>query len=178
MPIRTATAEDLPLLVDLMTSFYGESSLALPRDTAEKAFAQLLADPALGRVWICEQQDQAVGYIVLTLGFSMEYGGRDAFVDDLYVRARFRGRGIGKRLLDTLIGECGRLQVRALHLEVGRANRRAQALYRSRGFRDRDRQLLTLKLGRAMHESKRRAAAAASNASQAVEPHAPRKDRG
>ena len=153
MPIRTATYADIAILVDLMARFYHESAFSLRTDAATGAFEQLLADPALGRIWICEQDNQAVGYIVLTLGFSMEYGGRDAFVDDLFVRPAFRGRGLGKELLNTVVRECARLQVRALHLEVGRANHRARALYRSRGFRDYDRQLLTMKLAEAIHES-------------------------
>ena len=141
------------MLVDLMTDFYRESAFTLQPGSAQTAFAKLLADPALGRIWIGEQGGKAIGYIVLTLGFSMEYGGRDAFVDDLFVRPQFRGRGLGNQLLDTLIAECVRLDVRALHLEVDRANDRAHALYRSFGFVDNDRQLLTMKLARAIHES-------------------------
>ena len=153
MSIRIATTADLAMLVDLMTDFYRESAFTLQPDSARVAFERLLADPALGRIWICEQDGEAAGYIVLTVGFSMEYGGRDAFVDDLFVRPPFRGRGLGKQLLDTLIAECRRRDVRALHLEVDRANDRGHALYRSRGFVDNDRQLLTMKLARAIHES-------------------------
>ena len=152
MPIRIATSADLAMLVDLMTDFYRESAFTLQPGSAKAAFAKLLADPALGRIWIGEQDGEAAGYIVLTVGFSMEYGGRDAFVDDLFVRPPFRGRGLGKQLLDTLIAECHRRNVRALHLEVDRANDRGHALYRSRGFVDNDRQLLTMKLARAIHE--------------------------
>lgn len=141
------------MLVDLMTGFYRESAFSLQPESTKAAFMKLLSDPALGRVWICEQNDEAIGYIVLTFGFSMEYGGRDAFVDDLFVRSEFRGRGLGKQLLDTLVRQCVRLDVRALHLEAGRSNDRAHALYRSFGFRDNNRQLLTKKLRKTIHES-------------------------
>ena len=153
MPTRAATHGDIAVLVELMTDFYRESSFSLPRESAKAVFEQLLTDPALGRVWICEQGREAAGYIVLTFGFSVEYGGRDAFVDDLFIRPAFRGRGLGKQLLDTLIGECAHLRVRALHLEVDRLHDRAHALYRSRGFQDNDRRLLTMKLSGAIHES-------------------------
>ena len=135
-----------------MRQFYRESAFSMQPERAKAAFQQLTDNPALGRVWICEQNKAAVGYIVLTLGFSMEYGGRDAFVDDLFVRPEDRGKGLGRQLLGTLIGECVRIGVRALHLEVGRANQRAHALYRAHGFADNDRQLLTLKLENALHE--------------------------
>ncbi len=160
MPIRNAAAADILTLVDLMALFYRESAFSLQRDSAKAAFRRLLADSSLGRIWICEQANEPVGYIVLTLGFSMEYGGRDAFVDDLFIRPEFREKGWGRQLMDTLIKECIRIGVRALHLEVGRANHRARALYRSRGFGDNDRQLLTLKLDKANHESGRHPEAA------------------
>ena len=155
MSIRTATPADIPSLVGLMEEFYRESGFSLQPERAKAAFQRLLDDPALGRIWICEQKKDAVGYIVLTLGFSMEYGGRDAFVDDLFLRPGFRGSGLGRQLLGTLISECGRIGVRALHLEVGRANQRAQSLYRAHGFQDNDRQLLSLKLGPVAHEPKK-----------------------
>ena len=142
------------MLVDLMTDFYRESAFSLQPGAAKAAFEQLLNDPTLGRIWICEQDGEAIGYVVLTLGFSMEYGGRDAFVDNLFIRRGLRGKGMGGQLLDTLIGECTRLNVRALHLEVGRANYKAFAFYRSCGFQDNDRQLLILKPGKAIHETK------------------------
>ena len=41
----------------------------------------------------------AVGYLVLTLGYSLEYGGRDAFIDEVYIRSSYRGRGIGTAAL-------------------------------------------------------------------------------
>ena len=156
MRIRTATPGDTETLVELMTCFYREASFGLQRDDARSAFEELLKTPAAGRIWICEQASEAIGYIVLTLGFSMEYGGRDGFVEDLFVQPPYRGRGAGKRLLETLIGESTRLGVRALHLEVGRDNQRARRLYRARGFKDNDRCLLTMQLDDAIHRSNER----------------------
>ena len=166
MPIRSASRADLAILVDLMARFYRESSYRLQRQCARAAFDQLLTDPSLGRVWICEQKAEAVGYIVLTLGFSMEYGGRDGFVDDLFILPQFRGKQLGHQLLDTLIRECDRLGVRALHLEVGPANQRAVSLYRARGFAGSDRRLLTLKLASAVHQPDRPRAATGVGSAQ------------
>lgn len=83
------------------------------------------------------------GYIVLTLGFSLEYHGRDALIDEIYVREDYRGRGIGTRGLEFIEGICRELEVKALHLAVERANRNAQAVYRRAGFVEHDRYLMT-----------------------------------
>jgi ribosomal protein S18 acetylase RimI-like enzyme len=149
--LRAATPSDCALLVGLMSEFYAESGYPLNRRRAELAFSELLADPGLGRVWLIQAEPGPVGYVVLTLGYSMEYGGRDAFVDDLFIRPIFRGRGLGKLALAEVRAACEERGVRALHLEVGRDNAAAQSLYRRVGFVDTDRQLLTLKLADATH---------------------------
>lgn len=149
--LRAATPGDCPLLVALMSEFYAESGYPLNRRRAEAAFSELLADQGLGQVWLIQAEPGPVGYVVLTLGYSMEFGGRDAFVDDLFIRPTFRGRGLGKLALAAVRAACEERGVRALHLEVGRDNAAAQSLYRRVGFVDTDRQLLTLKLADATH---------------------------
>jgi ribosomal protein S18 acetylase RimI-like enzyme len=87
-----------------------------------------------------------IGYVVLTLGYSLEYLGRDAFVDELYVRQTYRRQGVGTHAIEHVVRTCRELDVRALHLEVERHNAPAQALYRKVGFRDRDHYLMTRRL--------------------------------
>ena len=143
---RPATSADVPLLVEMMTEFYAESGYPLDAARARTAFEQLLTDPRSGQVWLLLWDGQPAGYVVMTLGYSMEYGGRDAFVDDLFVRPSCRGRGLGTLALAELRTACHELGVRALHLEVGYANDRAAALYLKAGFVAHDRRLLTLPL--------------------------------
>src|SRR5262249_62154699 len=63
------------------------------RDTAAHALRELLTSPAVGRVWLVEAAGSAVGYIVLTFGFSLEYGGRGGFVDGVFVVLSWGGGG-------------------------------------------------------------------------------------
>jgi ribosomal protein S18 acetylase RimI-like enzyme len=79
----------------------------------------------------------------------MEYGAQDAFIDDLYIRPGHRRQGLGRAALKTLFAECERQSARALHVEVGRDNAAAQALYRSFGLGvlEAARQLLTVRFG-------------------------------
>jgi len=145
-PIRLATVADLGALLALMQAFYDESDYPLDGAQARAAFEHLLAGEDRGRVWIAERDGEAVGYAVLTLGFAMEFYGRDGFLDDLYLAPAARGQGLGAALMDAVEREARALGARALHLEVGRDDHRAQALYAARGFRDTDRQLLTKRL--------------------------------
>src|SRR5688572_8845497 len=85
-PMRKATLDDLERLVELMAEFYAESGYRLSSARAHQAFLKLLSDNRLGHIWLIQSSLAEVGYAVVTLGYSMEYGGRDAFVDDLFIR--------------------------------------------------------------------------------------------
>jgi len=129
-----------------MAANYAEAGIPNDARASRDAFAALVRDPALGRAWIALVDERAAGYAVLTLGWSLEYGGRDAFVDDLYVVPLHRGRGLGGAALAAVEATARELGVRALHLEVERGNNPAQELYRRRGFADNERRLLMKRL--------------------------------
>ncbi len=140
---RPALRSDLELLMELVTEFYAESMYPLRRAEARQAVERLLDDPGAGRIWLIEVEGATAGYLALTLGFSIEYLGRDAFIDEIYLRPSFRGHGLGTEAIALAEREARELGVRALHLEVERSNPRARGVYLRRGFRDNDRQLLS-----------------------------------
>jgi ribosomal protein S18 acetylase RimI-like enzyme len=149
--IRSAAAVDVPALVALMTGFYAEAGFALPREPAERAFQALLADARLGGVWLCEIGGEAVGYVVLTVSFSMEYGGLRGFIDDLYVQHAARRQGAGEELLRAVRAAAGERAIRALHVEVGPENQTARRLYARAGYADSGHMLLSLPLAAPVH---------------------------
>jgi ribosomal protein S18 acetylase RimI-like enzyme len=97
----------------------------------------------LGLAWIFLDGEIPVGYIVLTLGFSFEYHGRDAFIDELYIEPEYRRKGIGIRAMRFVEERARELGVNALHLEVDQGNEPAAELYRRTGYEDHARFLLT-----------------------------------
>ena len=138
-----ATAPDVELLTALMRELYAHDRTAFDEREARRALELIIGDHTLGGVWLIACGGETVGYLVLTLGFSLEFHGRDAFIDELFVREEHRGRGVGRRALAFAEETCRGLGVRALHLEVERANTPARGLYKSSGFVDHDRHLMT-----------------------------------
>ena len=138
-----AETSDVDQLVELMREFYAIEHLRFDEAVARAALAQLLRDCRFGVIHVIWVDEEAAGYLVVTFGFSLEFGGRDALVDELYLRENFRGRGIGKAALELAEAMCREEGISALHLEVDRVNTRAQSIYRQAGFRDHDRYLLT-----------------------------------
>lgn len=149
--VRPAAPADVPTLVELMRAFYAESDYPLPEAAAGRAFATLLADARLGGAWLAEVDGLAVGHAVLTVSFSMEYGGLRGFVDDLYVRPQARGHGVAAALLAAVREDAGTRGVRALHVEVGSENAIARRLYARGGYEDSGHLLLTLPLAPPVH---------------------------
>jgi ribosomal protein S18 acetylase RimI-like enzyme len=71
---------------------------------------------------------------VLGLGFGIEHGGADAFVDDLYLAPEARGRGLGEAVMARLKEEARAMGLAALFLVVDPENLPARRLYDRRGF--------------------------------------------
>jgi GNAT superfamily N-acetyltransferase len=140
---RLADPTDMGLLVEFMREYYEFDHLPFNEPLAHAALRNLLSNDSLGRIWLIYAEDQAIGYVVLTLGYSLEYQGRDAFIDELYLRSAYRGQGIGTQSLQFVERAARSLGVRALHLEVERKNTAAQAFYRQEGFADHNRYLMT-----------------------------------
>ena len=140
---RIAGPNDVETLLPFVREFWVIERLAFVEPAVRRALAGILANAELGRVVAIELESQPIGYYVLTLGYSLEYLGRDAFVDELYVREAHRGIGIGDRAIELAVEECRRLGVRALHLEVDHVNPRARALYERVGFAAHERALMT-----------------------------------
>ena len=143
---RLAAPADLELLLSLIQEYYRCDGHSFDEAALRGAVEAFLRDDSLGQVWMICDGDAAAGYIVLALGYSFEYLGRDAFVDEFFLYEVYRGKGWGRQALHHVEEQARRLGVRALHLEVKRGNPQAERLYRSFGFEHHDRTLMTKRL--------------------------------
>ncbi|WP_028850074.1 GNAT family N-acetyltransferase [Thermocrispum municipale] len=107
--IRPTTPDDVPVVVELVHELAAYEKA--PHEchlTTEQLHAALFAEqPALfGHV--AEVEGQVVGFTLWFLNFSTWRGVHGIYLEDLYVRPEFRGKGIGKALLAELAAECVR----------------------------------------------------------------------
>lgn len=131
---RLANVADLELLLDYMQQFYAIDNYAFDAPGARQAMKTLLEGAALGRVWLICQAGEMVGYVALTFGYSLEFRGRDAFIDELFLLPTYRNRGIGTQVIAFVFEQCLQLGIKAVHLEVEEENEAGKALYRKTGF--------------------------------------------
>jgi diamine N-acetyltransferase len=143
--IREATPKDEVELLRMMRLLAEQEpgKIKFDEPAARAAFRKLLSLPAFGRTWLLCEENKPVGYIVLTIGFSFEFHGHDAFIDELYVDAAYRRRGFGRQAVAFLEEKAREMGVSAVHLEVERGNDPALELYRGIGYEDHNRFLMT-----------------------------------
>jgi ribosomal protein S18 acetylase RimI-like enzyme len=142
--VREARARDVAALLRMMRKL-AEQPPAIPFDEGEvqAALDKFLGDATLGQAWLLWVRGEPVGYVIMTLGYSFEFRGRDAFVDELYIEPEFRRMGFGRRAMEILEKRARELGVNAVHLEVDRGNGAAAELYRRAGYADQGRHLMT-----------------------------------
>ena len=136
-----AGVADAPVLLAMVRAFHAEDGHPLAA-SAEAAVLRIAEGEELAHAWLVRLGSEAVGYLVLTLGYSIEHGGRDGFIDDLYLTPKLRGRGVGMQLVAFALEQAAYLGINTLHLEVGGENTPAQRLYRHAGFEDTGRRLM------------------------------------
>jgi ribosomal protein S18 acetylase RimI-like enzyme len=137
---------EIDSLLDMQKAFYSLEHITFDETIAHTVFQQLLDDASIGMAYVIYLDSEPVGYFVITFGFSLEFNGRFALIDELYVRESSRRKGIGRSSLSFIEKLCREREINVIRLEVARENLRAQDLYRRVGFRDHGRDLLTKRI--------------------------------
>lgn len=147
---RFQVADDshIAVLLPLVRACHDFEQIVLSPQQRREALLPLLGpDSQFGRIWLIFTSQKVVGYVALCFGYSIELGGRDAFIDELFIIEEARGQGFGRQTLEFVIHQSVSLKIAALHLEVARTNDRAKRLYLQAGFAARDRyHLMTFKV--------------------------------
>ena len=121
-------ATDEADLVELSSAFHAGEGRSLD-ERSRAALAVVCAGEPLARAWLIGLEGRLAGYVLVTLGFGIEYGGRDVFLDELYLVPEARGRGLGAAAMAFVERQARAQDAVAIHLVVTPDNRRAQQLY-------------------------------------------------
>ena len=140
--LRLAEIQNLEELQPLVHAYHRFEGIESSEAQRESALRRLLSDPALGGIWLIFAKGVLAGYIVLCRGFSIEFNGFDAFIDEFYLKPEFRRQGIGSQVLIAIRQIARQMEIHALHLEVARDNLRARRFYSAAGFEARNKYLL------------------------------------
>jgi GNAT superfamily N-acetyltransferase len=139
--VRDATAADaaaLDSMIRELAAYEGHTGeLAF---TADQLAQALSPDRPRLRALIAEDAGSAVGFVTFTIDYAIWTGGDVVRVDDVFVRERARGGGVGTRLM-LRIAELSIAGGMSSRWEIEPANLRAQRFYDSLGAEIRDKKV-------------------------------------
>jgi GNAT superfamily N-acetyltransferase len=134
LQIGRAGTSDIEPIQHLLLNQFDEHSISVSHESMRQAIGELLKDPRKGMCLVARESGQIVGLAVISLAWTLEHGGKSAWLDELYVLPECRGRGVGRALLGQAVTAARELGCAAIDLEVDRAHSRAERLYAREGF--------------------------------------------
>ena len=100
--LQLAKPSDLDILVPLVRDYHQFENLDCDEANIRQAIIPLLENNELGYIWLIKNGHTVIGYIVLCLGYSIEFSGSDAFIDEFFIIQSQRAQGFGKQVLQLI----------------------------------------------------------------------------
>ena len=122
----------------LLSGQFTELEIPVPARLAQ-AVDGVLADGSRGVFLLALSGAQSVGVAYLSYQWTLEHGGKIAWLEELYVEPRQRAHGLGQKLLAAALDHARSVGCLAVDLEVENGHPRAANLYRREGFLPLDR---------------------------------------
>lgn len=131
--IRKMIRDDKNTIIDMMRVFY--ASPAVLSNGSEEIFEadveNCVNESPYLEGFVFEEKDEILGYGMIAKSFSTEFGKPCIWVEDLYMKPEYRGKGIGSKFFEYLeknYTDC------IFRLEVEEENERAIHVYEKNGF--------------------------------------------
>lgn len=140
--LNLARPDDLDRITRLVGDFHTEQGITQDDATRRAAILPLLEGSPHGAVYLIGPARAPIGYVTVGFGWSIELGGMDGFLDEIYIRPGVRGRGIGSEIMLSLPKALAGAGLKALHLEVDREDASVRKLYEKLHFTPRERYML------------------------------------
>jgi GNAT superfamily N-acetyltransferase len=136
--IRRAKESDLraieKLLEDLINAM--DDTEGIDTGTALENCERLLND-AGSHFLVAAREGTPVGFINFTVRQTILHQGPSALIDELVVAEEYRGKGVGRQLVQAAIEKCRRLGCSEVEVSTEKTNLNAREFYKQCGFEER-----------------------------------------
>lgn len=137
MEIEISQAEyrDLDQLADLLAELFTlENDFCPDREKQLHGLRLILDNPALGRLFVLRDQDKVAGMANMLITVSTSEGCRVAVLEDVIIGNEYRGKGLGRRLVEHVLAWAKTDGMTRITLLADRDNKAAMGFYRKLGF--------------------------------------------
>jgi L-amino acid N-acyltransferase YncA len=138
MKIRDAVAADLPAIVEIYNSTI--PSRVVSADTEPVSVEQRLSwfdehEPSRRPIWVMEEGGEVIGWLSLSDFYDARPAYHATAEIGVYVREDYRGKGIGRRLVEEAISRAPELGLTTLTAGAFAHNRASVRLFERMSFR-------------------------------------------
>jgi len=142
--IREINSHDREIFTTMVQEFYQSEAVLheIPASRIHRTFQEVVSSSPYAKAYILEDAERIAGYALISLTYSNEVGGMVVWIEELYLRQQWQGRGLGSEFLDFIRHEFP--AAKRFRLEVTETNKRAQELYLHKGYKLLNYQQMTL----------------------------------
>ena len=132
---RKISAKDKNEYLSMAKEFYSSPAVShnIPDQFIEKTFEELMKSDTYADCIIFEDNENVLGYCLLAKTFSQEAGGYVIWIEEIFIKEKYRSNGVGKKFFEYLKEN---YTFSRLRLETEKSNNKAIKLYKSLGFQE------------------------------------------
>jgi len=127
--IRKAKESDFEQIVDLFNEF---AQFEKTPEKMNNSVERMKAEKEFFNCFVAVSQGKIIGYVTWFFAY-FTWTGKAIYMDDLYVQPEFRGKGIGKELLNKVLDRAKESGCHKMHWQVSSWNQVAIDFYKSLG---------------------------------------------
>jgi undecaprenyl-diphosphatase len=136
--IRKSTEKDIPVILSLIKELAAYEKLSDEVQTTAGQLKEYIFKRKIADVLIAEYKGQPAGQALFFYNFSTFVGKPGMYLEDLYVKPEFRGKGIGKELFSHLINKAKKENLGRIEWVVINWNEPAIKFYKNMGAEGKD----------------------------------------
>lgn len=131
--IREINKSDENEYFEMAENFYNSDAVShkIPKENFKSAFESAINNNPYIKLYILEIEGIIAGYAAIAVTFTTEGGGKTVWLDELYIKPEYRGKGLGRELIGFLKSD---VSIKRIRLEITPENEKAKKLYISEGF--------------------------------------------
>ena len=135
MVFRKLEAGDKETYFALASAFYSSEAVLhpVPMRNIESTFRELIKRDTYIECRLCEEEGEAIGFLLVAKTFSQESGGMVTWIEELFLKEQYRGEGRGKEMVAYIEQNFPASRFR---LEAEPDNSKAIHLYKKLGYRE------------------------------------------
>src|SRR5689334_1313568 len=112
--VRQASVSDLETLSKFEADLLLKWDARATEQDAFKVYERVLKNPALGTIYVAEQEGRLCGFVYACSSWRAEFAGETLDLVEMFVEQSLRHKGVGRSLLDGLISHARERNIRRI----------------------------------------------------------------